>query len=71
MRAAARHYGIPNQTISRWASRGIIRIVSRTAREIYLDNADMAYCAEIYFTRRASQGRWLFNKDGTPYIRRH
>ena len=63
---ASRVFRIPNPTISRWASRGLISILLRTDRELYLDKADVAYCSEIYRERKGS-GKWIFNDDRTPY----
>jgi len=63
---AARKYGILQPTLSKWVRAGIIRIVSRQANRILIDEADVAYCAEIY-RQRGKMGRILFNPDGTPY----
>lgn len=63
---AARKYNIPNPTISRWAKKGYIKIIDRVGNKTYLDEADVARCAEVY-QDRGGQGRWLFNPDGTPY----
>ena len=67
VRKASRQYGVPSPTISRWTARGLITVLERTAREIYLDQADVAYCAEIH-RRNGGAGKWLFNEDRTPYI---
>ncbi len=64
---ASREYGVPAPTISRWVSRNLITVLQRTAREIYLDRADMAYCAEIH-RQNSGAGKWLFNQDRTPYV---
>jgi hypothetical protein len=64
---ASREYNIPKPTISRWAKRGLIKILERTDREVYLDMADVAYCSEIYKEKKG-QGTWMFNDDGTPYV---
>ncbi len=63
---AARRHNIAPQTLSKWVKAGFIKIVSREGNKVYLDEADVAYCAEIYH-KRGGQGRWLFNPDGTPY----
>lgn len=69
VREASREFDIPAPTLSRWATRGIIKILERTEREVYLDKADVAYSAEIY-KERSGSGKWIFNDDGTPYIPR-
>ena len=69
IRDAARKYDIPNPTIVRWVSKGIISRLGTDKNKVLIDQADMAYCAEIYHTHRG-QGKWLFNPDGTPYVPR-
>jgi len=64
---AGRKYHIPYTTINGWVKHGYIARLGRLGQKILLDEADVAYCAEIY-RERGSQGRWLFNPDGTPYI---
>ena len=66
---AARKYDIPNPTIVRWVSKGIIKRLGTDKNKVLIDQADMAYCAEIYHHHRG-QGKWLFNHDGTPYVPR-
>lgn len=66
---AARKYDIPNPTIVRWVSKGIIRRLGTDKNKVLIDQADMAYCAEIYHAHRG-QGKRLFNIDGTPYVPR-
>ena len=70
MREASRKYHINHKTISRWVERGFIKILSREGRKVLIDARDMAYCAEIYFSKNAGQGRWLFNAHGAPYIKK-
>lgn len=63
---AARKYDIPQPTISRWVSSGYIKTLGMNGNRILADEADVAYCVEVYRQRRG-QGKWLFNPDGTPY----
>jgi len=63
---ASRDYDIPNPTISRWVQHGYICSLGTHGNKTLIDEADVAYCAEIY-RRRGGQGRRLFNPDGTPY----
>jgi predicted site-specific integrase-resolvase len=63
---AGRTYGISSQTILQWTRAGIIRVLGKDGNKVLLDEADVAYCAEIY-RQRGGQGKWLFNSDGTPY----
>lgn len=63
---AARKYSLPVTTLSGWVSKGYIKQIGQDGQRLLLDEVDVAYCAEIY-QRRKGQGRWLFNRDGTPY----
>jgi hypothetical protein len=63
---AARKYKIPNGTVVRWVQRGIIRRLGTEKNRVLIDEADVAYCAEIR-SQNPGAGRWLFNIDGTPY----
>ncbi len=63
---ASRKYGILQPTLSKWVRAGIIRTLGREANRLLIDEADVAYCAEIY-RKRGRPGRILFNRDGTPY----
>jgi len=66
IRKAEEKYGIPNQTLWRWMKAGIITYLGKSGNKVLVDEADVAYCNEIY-KRRGKQGRVLFNPDGTPY----
>ncbi|MFN7037584.1 MAG: hypothetical protein ACK4SN_14595 [Bellilinea sp.] len=66
IRKAEEKYGIPNQTLWRWMKSGIIRYLGKSGNKVLVDEADVAYCNEIY-QQRGKQGRVLFNPDGTPY----
>ncbi|MCW4004957.1 MAG: helix-turn-helix domain-containing protein [Candidatus Bathyarchaeota archaeon] len=68
IREASRKYNVPNPTISRWVRRGLIKIIARINNKIMIDEADVAYCADIR-SQNPGAGRWLFNPDGTPYIK--
>ena len=63
---AARDYGISHSTVVRWAQLGYIRKMGKQGNKTLLSAQDMAYCAEIYNTRKG-QGKRIFNSDGTPY----
>jgi hypothetical protein len=63
---AGRKYKVPRTTIGRWVQLGYIDRTGQQGQKILLDEAEVAYCAEIY-KRRGGQGRWLFRPDGTPY----
>ncbi len=62
----ARKYDIPVSTLHRWAMKNIVKIVRREGQKVLLDEADVAYCAEVY-SRRKGQGKWLFDENGLPY----
>jgi hypothetical protein len=66
VREAERKYGISTTTILKWVNAGYISRLSDDGYRTFIDEADVAYCAEIY-NKRGGQGKWLFNRDGTPY----
>ena len=66
IRKAEEKYGIPNQTLWRWMKAGIINYLGKSGNKVLIDEADVAYCNEIY-RQHGRQGRVLFNADGTPY----
>ena len=66
VREASRKYGVPHPTISRWVQRGIIRVIGQEANRVLIDEADTAYCVEVWRANRGS-GRWLFDENGLPY----
>ncbi len=63
---AGRKYDILQVTISKWVKAGYIKTLGMNGNRVLVDEADVAYCAEIYH-QRGGQGKWLFNPDGTPY----
>ena len=67
MGEAGRKYGVNSITIHRWVKRGLIAVIGHQGKQkVLIDEADMAYCAEIYH-HDPGQGHWLFRPDGTPY----
>lgn len=66
----AEKYGVSHVNVLRWIKRGLIPVLQRgPGRSVFVDEAHAAYCAEVYRANKG-QGRWLFNPDGTPYIKR-
>ncbi len=63
---ASRRYGVSTQSISNWVKAGYIKMIERSTKRVWIDEADIAYCAEVYKSN-PGQGKWLFNSDGTPY----
>jgi len=64
--AACRKYGLSLRTIQQWVAKGYIPVVGQDKNRVLIDEAYIAYCAEVRKSR-PGQGRWLFNPDGTPY----
>lgn len=61
---AAQRYRISQSTLTRWAARGLLRILHRAPGVLELDEADVALAIELYRRLRehvsAQQaGRWL------------
>lgn len=69
IREASVKYSIPHQTISRWVEKGYIQIIQREGRKVLIDEADIAYCAEVY-KANPGQGKWLFTQNGNPYTKK-
>ena len=63
---ASRKYNVPYVTIYQWLKRGYITRLGMDKNRVLIDEADIAYCAEIR-RKNPGAGRWLFNPDGTPY----
>ncbi len=63
---AARMYALNRTTVIKWVQAGYIRNLGQDGQKVLIDQADVAYCAEIYH-QRGGVGKWLFNPDGTPY----
>ena len=61
-------YGVPNPTIVRWVQRGFIRVIGTEGRKKLINERDIAYCANVY-KKNQGQGKWIFSKNGTPYVR--
>lgn len=62
---------IPYQNFSRWAKAGYIEIKNQGYR-LQLDEADVAYCAEIYAEKYREyngqmRGVTIFDENGNPY----
>lgn len=68
---SAQKYGINAITIFGWYRRGFISEVGRVTglggEKILLDEADVAYCVEVYKTMGGRQGKRIFDNDGMPY----
>jgi hypothetical protein len=63
---AARKYKVATSTMYKWYRSNYIQGLGQIGQKVLLNEQDVAYCAEIYHAN-AGQGKWLFNKDGTPY----
>lgn len=70
MREAERKYSLRLITISRWVQKGFIRVIGKANKQkTLLDEADMAYCAEVY-NENPGSGKRIFNTNGTPYTKK-
>jgi predicted DNA-binding transcriptional regulator AlpA len=67
---AVEKYGLNPSTIFRWYKKGIIaeagREVDLGGERILYDEADIAYCSEVY-RKYGRKGRRVFDKNGLPY----
>lgn len=63
---AARKYNLLAPTILKWIRLGVINRIGVEGNKVLIDEADVAYCAEIY-KKFGRQGRKTFDKNGLPY----
>ena len=70
---AARKYKIPNPTVSRWKTKGLLKQVGVEKNRVLVDEQDVAYCAHFYHQNQYGkrQGQWLFDSNGVPRAKAH
>lgn len=61
---AARRYTIAQSTLTRWAARGLLRVIRRAPGVLELDEGDVAITVALYrrlreVTSAQQAGRWL------------
>lgn len=61
---AAQRYTMSQSTLTRWADRGLLRVLNRAPGVLELDEADVAMVCDLYRRLRAhasaqQAGRWL------------
>ena len=66
---AARKYDIPQQTISRWRSKGLLKLIREEPNYVYVNEQDVAYCAYFYRQYDNPSGQWIFDENGAPRSR--
>jgi hypothetical protein len=66
---AGRKYRLNTSTLTRWMQRGLIRQLGKYGRKTLLDEADVAYCAQVYLLN-SGQGKWVFDESGRRYKRK-
>jgi len=67
---ATRKYKVPDGTLRVWINRGYVHTVNRDSYPMQIDEAETAYCAQIYHERRARgthSGAPLLDEAGRPY----
>jgi len=64
---AARKYGLPQPTVSRWVRAGFITTLGQDGQKTLVDEADVAYCEAVYRYQDGGKGKRIFDKDGSPY----
>jgi len=67
--AACRKYEIATSTMSRWVHRGLIKKMTPDKNRVVLDEAYVAYAVEVFKANKKTKGKWLFDTNGTPYIK--
>lgn len=69
LREACRKYDIALSTLSRWVNRGLVKKLPAIKNKIMLDEAYVAYAVSVLKSSKDTRGRWLFDTNGTPYIK--
>jgi excisionase family DNA binding protein len=72
---AAQRYKLSRQTVLEWTSRSYIQVIKPGYR-MELNEADVAYCAEVYHQKAQEydgrlRGVNIFDKYGNPYSVKH
>jgi excisionase family DNA binding protein len=70
---AAKKYAINRRTILEWITKGYIKVI-KSGYQMTIDNADMAYCADVYLQRKNNGigfGLPLLDENGLPYTIKH
>jgi hypothetical protein len=63
---AARKYGIPQRTVSRWRIKGLLKLIKEEPNYIFVNEQDVAYCAYFYRQYDNPGGQWIFDENGVP-----
>lgn len=66
---ACRKYGVALSTMSQWVKRGLIKKLAPDKNKIMLNEAYVAYCVDVLRSHDKSKGKWIFDTNGTPYIK--
>ena len=67
---ASKKYGVPGTTIRAWIPFEYVHIINPEAYPMMLDEAEIAYCAQIYHERKAAgirSGAPLLDENGLAY----
>ena len=72
---AANKYSVHRDTILEWVNKGYLTVITSGYR-MTIDNADVAYCAEVYHARKHagfgfSGAAPLLDENGLPYTIKH
>ena len=67
---AANSYRVPNTTLREWIAREHIELAG-DGYPTKIDEATVAYCAEVYHERGGGPGTRIFDEDGNPYKLKH
>lgn len=70
---AANKYAIHRNTILEWITKGYIKVI-KPGYQMTIDDAEVAYCAEIYRQRKNNGigfGSPLLDENGLPYTLKH
>jgi len=63
---AAQKYGIPQQTISRWRKKGLLKLIREEPNYIFVNEQDVAFCAYFHRQYDNPRGQRIFDENGVP-----
>jgi hypothetical protein len=68
---ASKKYNVIRRTIERWITQDYIAVINPNNYPIEIDEAEIAYCADVYHQRKGKSGVPLLDENGLPYQLKH
>ena len=68
---ASKKYNVIRRTIERWINQDYITVINPDNYPVEIDEAEIAYCADVYHQRKGKSGVPLLDENGLPYQLKH